>query len=100
MSNLLLDIGGFVISSGGLVNDDNTAYIICINSQSGCQNRLLFPASSGVGLGYFYNRTTLGTNLYGVYIDTRTSSDSSLYFSCALYVNEQLCTIGHIVLDN
>lgn len=82
-------IGGFAISSGGLVNDDNTAYIICRNNSQGLDARIgasVFPASSGViGLGYFYNRTTLGTNLYGVYIDTRTSSDSSLYFSCALY---------------
>lgn len=82
-------IGGFAISSSGLVNDDNTAYIICRNTSQGLDARIgasVFPASSGVvGLGYFYNRTTLGTNLYGVYIDTMTSSDSSLYFSCALY---------------
>src|SRR5690606_37316538 len=34
--------------------------------------------------------TTLSYNLYGVYIDTRTSSDSSLYSSCALYVENRV----------
>jgi hypothetical protein len=82
-------IGGFAISNSGLVNDDNTAYIICRNNSQDLDARIgasVFPASSGVvGLGYFYNRTTLSSNLYGIYIDTMTSSDSSLYFSCALY---------------
>lgn len=89
-------IGGFSISSNGLVNDDNTAYIICRNTSQGLDARIgasVFPASSGVvGLGYFYNRTTLGSNLYGVYIDTRTSSDSSIYSSCALYVENRTDT--------
>jgi hypothetical protein len=82
-------IGGFAISNSGLVNDDNTAYIICRHTSQGLDARIgatVFPVSSGVvGLGYFYNRTTISSNLYGIYIDTRTSSTSSLYFSCALY---------------
>ena len=82
-------IGGFAISNSGLVNDDNTAHIICRNTSQGLDARIgatVFPVSGGVvGLGYFYNRTTISSNLYGVYIDTRTSSTSSLYFSCALY---------------